>query len=48
MYVTVGAGLRYNVFAFDLAYLIPTTKISTSPLANTIRLGLSMEMKPTK
>ena len=47
-YVTVGAGLRYNVFAFDLAYLIPTTRISTSPLANTIRLGLSMEVMPTK
>ena len=47
-YVTIGAGLRYNVFAFDLAYLIPTTRISTSPLANTIRLGLSMEMMPTK
>ena len=47
-YVTVGAGLRYSVFAFDLAYLIPTTRISTSPLANTIRLGLSMEMMPTK
>jgi hypothetical protein len=47
-YFTVGAGLRYNIFAFDLAYLIPTTRISTSPLANTIRLGLAMEMKPTK
>lgn len=47
-YVTVGAGLRYNVIAFDIAYLIPTTRISTSPLANTIRLGLSVEMMPTK
>lgn len=47
-YVTIGAGLRYNVFAFDLSYLVPTTKISTSPLANTIRIGLSIEFKPTK
>ena len=47
-YATVGVGLRYNVFNFDLSYLIPTTKISTSPLANTIRIGITMDMKPTK
>ena len=45
-YATVGFGLRYNIFHFDFAYLIPTTKISTSPLANTIRIGMTMEMKP--
>ena len=47
-YATVGFGLRYNVIAFDLSYLIPTTKISTSPLANTIRIGLTLELKPEK
>lgn len=47
-YVTIGAGLRYNIFAFDLSYLVPTTRISTSPLANTIRIGLSVEFKPAK
>ena len=47
-YVTIGAGVRFNIFAFDLSYLIPTTKISTSPLANTIRIGLSVVFKPTK
>ena len=47
-YATVGFGLRYNIFAFDLSYLIPTTKISTSPLANTIRIGLTLELKPEK
>ena len=47
-YATVGVGLKYNVFNFDLSYLIPTTKISTSPLANTIRIGVTMEMKPEK
>ena len=45
-YATVGFGLRYNICHFDFAYLIPTTKISTSPLANTIRIGMTMEMKP--
>lgn len=47
-YFTIGAGLRYNIFHFDLSYLVPTTKISTSPLANTIRIGLSVEFKPNK
>ena len=47
-YATVGVGIRYNVFNFDLSYLIPTTKISTSPLANTIRIGVTMEMMPEK
>ena len=47
-YATVGVGLRYNVFNFDLSYLVPTTRISTSPLANTIRIGVTMEMKPEK
>ncbi|MBQ9417722.1 MAG: type IX secretion system outer membrane channel protein PorV [Bacteroidales bacterium] len=47
-YATVGVGLRYNMFAFDLSYLIPTTTISTSPLANTIRIGLTLEMQKAK
>lgn len=47
-YATVGVGLRYNMFAFDLSYLIPTTTISTSPLANTIRIGLTLEMASAK
>ncbi len=47
-YVTIGAGVRYSIFAFDLSYLVPTTTISTSPLANTIRIGLSVELEPTK
>ena len=47
-YATVGVGLRYNIFKFDLSYLIPTTKISTNPLAHTIRIGLMIEMSPEK
>ena len=47
-YATVGIGLRYNIFSFDFAYLIPTTKLSTNPLSNTIRIQLSMDLKPEK
>ena len=41
-YLTVGAGIRYNIFAFDFSYLIPTTTISNNPLTNTLRISLSV------
>jgi hypothetical protein len=47
-YATVGIGLRYNIFSFDFSYLIPTTKLSTNPLSNTIRIQLSMVLKPAE
>ena len=47
-YATVGFGLRYNVFAFDFAYLIPTSRLQTNPLSNTIRISLSMDLKPAE
>ena len=47
-YATVGIGLRYNIFSFDMSYLIPTTKLSTNPLSNTIRIQISMDLKPTE
>ncbi|TDG37235.1 type IX secretion system outer membrane channel protein PorV [Pedobacter changchengzhani] len=37
-YITLGAGLKYNVFNIDFAYLIANTQ--TSPLANTLRFSL--------
>lgn len=37
-YFTIGAGLKYNVFALDLSYLVPTTQ--RNPLANTLRFTL--------
>ena len=43
-YITLGGGLRYNIFSFDLSYLIPTTRISTNPLAHTVRLQLSVDL----
>lgn len=42
-YLTLGAGLKYNVFSFDFAYLISTgarTASQESPLANTMRFSL--------
>ncbi|PSR06048.1 MAG: hypothetical protein BRD49_02495, partial [Bacteroidetes bacterium SW_10_40_5] len=42
-YVTLGAGLRYNVFGLDVSYLVPTNSQeanTTSPLENTIRVSL--------
>jgi len=37
-YFTLGAGLKYNVFNIDFAYLIADAQ--TSPLANTLRFSL--------
>lgn len=42
-YLTLGAGIKYNVFTIDLSYLVPTTKFSTNPLANTVRISLSVD-----
>lgn len=47
-YATVGFGIRYNYISGDFAYLVPTTTISTHSLANTIRISLGIDMKPTK
>ena len=40
-FFTLGAGLRYNVFGLDFAYLIPTEQ--RNPLENTLRFTLSFE-----
>ncbi len=37
-YLTVGAGLKYNIFNIDLAYLLANPQ--KSPLANTLRFSL--------
>lgn len=39
-FFTAGFGFRYNMFGFDLSYLIPTEQ--RNPLANTLRFSLSM------
>ncbi len=38
-YLTFGAGLKYNVFGLDFAYVVPTSS-RTSPLQNTLRFTL--------
>ena len=37
-YLSMGLGIRYQVFGVDAAYLVPNKK--TNPLANTIRISL--------
>ncbi len=46
-YFTLGAGLKYNVFNLDFAYLIPTAGQS-NPLANTFRFTISFEFEPQR
>lgn len=40
-YFTLGAGLKYNVFGLDFAYLIPTEQ--RNPLQNTLRFTLTFD-----
>lgn len=47
-YATVGFGLRYNIMQVDFAYLIPTTSFSSNPLANTIRISLTVNFAKKK
>lgn len=45
-FFTVGAGLRYNVFGLDLAYLIPLEQ--QNPLENTLRFTLLFNFNRSK
>ncbi len=45
-YFTVGAGLKYNVFGLDFAYLIPTQQ--RNPLENTLRFTLIFDFAGLK
>lgn len=40
-YITFGGGIRYNMFTFDLSYLLALSK-TQNPLANTVRISLGM------
>lgn len=46
-YFTLGAGLKYNVFNIDFAYLIPSGGFN-SPMANTLRFSLSFDFEPSR
>lgn len=45
-YFTLGAGLKYNVFGLDFAYLIPTQQ--RNPLENTLRFSLTFDFAAFK
>ena len=45
-YITVGAGLKYNVFGLDFAYLIPLEQ--RNPLENTLRFSLLFDFDAFK
>ncbi len=45
-YVTLGAGIKYNVFGLDFAYLIPLQQ--RNPLQNTLRFTLTFDFDAFK
>lgn len=45
-YFTLGAGIKYNVFGLDFAYLIPTQQ--RNPLENTLRFTLTFDFDAFK
>jgi hypothetical protein len=46
-YFTIGAGVKYNVFQLDFAYLVPRAGQS-NPLANTFRFTLAFDFEPAR
>jgi hypothetical protein len=46
-FFTLGAGIKYNVFGLDFAYLIPTNA-QRSPLQNTLRFTLTFDFDAMK
>lgn len=43
-YLTLGVGIKYNIFGMDLSYLVPTNN-QQSPLANTLRFTFHFDMR---
>ena len=44
-YFTAGLGLKYNVFGFNFAYLLPTgSGVSRNPLSNTLRFSILFDL----
>jgi hypothetical protein len=42
-YATMGVGIIYYMYSFDVSYLVPVVSGLQSPLANTLRLTLSID-----
>jgi hypothetical protein len=47
-FMTVGLGLRYNVFCLNFSYLIPTFNSQRNPLDNTLRFSIMMDFGQSK
>jgi hypothetical protein len=43
-YYTMGVGIKLNVFAIDLSYLVPQNNINNNPLANTVRFTMLFDI----
>jgi hypothetical protein len=44
-YLTVGAGVKYSMFALNLAYLVPSgSGVNRNPLSNTLRFSLLFDI----
>ena len=44
-YFTAGLGVKYNVFGFNFAYLVPTgSGVSRNPLSNTLRFSILFDI----
>jgi hypothetical protein len=44
-YFTAGVGLKYNIFALNFSYLVPSgTGIQRNPLSNTLRFTLAFDI----
>jgi len=44
-YFTAGLGIKYNVFGFNFAYLLPTgSGVSRNPLSNTLRFSILFDL----
>ena len=43
-YFTAGVGVKMNLLSIDFSYLIPTNGAANNPLANTMRITLSMNV----
>ncbi|MDZ4710295.1 MAG: type IX secretion system outer membrane channel protein PorV [Saprospiraceae bacterium] len=49
-YLTLGLGVKYNVFGMNLSYLVPTARSANNrdPLANTLRFSLIFDFEPVE
>ena len=43
-YLTLGAGIKYNVMGLEISYLIATSALNNNPLKNTLRVGLNFDL----